>query len=339
MRLESWMHAVSLTAALLASGMACADDVLIMKNGDRITGTISKIWDKEVYIEPPYADEIKIDISKVKSIDARRDFDFEMWTGEKFTGQFGVDAQGNQVLIRDGREAPFDLAKIEEIDEPQSPFEWETRIDVNGDASWGNTETRNVLLQAYGMVRFGDHRHIGRVGYDFQQNSGTTVKNSIDARYNYNWLFDDEERWYLDGLANYQRDPSQELWQRVVLGVGLGYEFFDDAHRAFRISAGPAAVRQEQGQETTKTGAAVWQLNFRHKFYRNKFEFFHWDSFYAYTGGNKARILDTSTGFRLEFTDDIYLNLQFDYDYNTKPALGKKNADMRFLVGLGLTAD
>jgi hypothetical protein len=32
-------------------------DVLVLKNGDRITGEISRIWDSEVTIEPEYSDE------------------------------------------------------------------------------------------------------------------------------------------------------------------------------------------------------------------------------------------------------------------------------------------
>ena len=83
--------AAALAALLLAlAAPAQADDsmdVLILKNGDRITGTIHKVWDGEVYIEPPYADEIKIDLGKIKAIDARRDFEFEFYTGEKFTGR------------------------------------------------------------------------------------------------------------------------------------------------------------------------------------------------------------------------------------------------------------
>ncbi|NIP68910.1 MAG: hypothetical protein GTO04_06930, partial [Planctomycetales bacterium] len=43
-------------------------DQLILINGDRITGTISRVWDAEITIEPDYADEFKVEISAVKSI-------------------------------------------------------------------------------------------------------------------------------------------------------------------------------------------------------------------------------------------------------------------------------
>jgi hypothetical protein len=146
MGFPTWRRAMLLCTLFLLSAPAFAADVLVMKNGDRITGTISKIWDGEVYIDPPYADEIKVALDKVKTIDARRNFEFEMWDGEKFTGQLGVDAQGNQQLLRDGQATPLELARVEELAEPQQPFEWEARIDLNGDTSSGNTDTANLRV-------------------------------------------------------------------------------------------------------------------------------------------------------------------------------------------------
>jgi putative salt-induced outer membrane protein YdiY len=323
--------------ALALAAPAVAADVVILKNGDRITGKITKIWDGEVTIEPEYADEIKVSMDKVKAIDARRDFEFEYFSGEKFTGQFGIDAQGNQVLVRDGRETPLDLARVEEIAEPQTPFEWEARVDVNGDRSSGNTTSSNLRVQAYGLVRFNDHRHELRVGTDFQSQDEQTLKNQYDAGYDYNWLFG--ERWYLSGSADYERDPARDLDRRVSLGAGLGYQFFDDAHRRLKTSVGPSYVDEQLAGVASTTGAWQWQLDFRHKFYRRKFEYFYRHDYLVYTGGSENRVFQAATGLRLEITDDFYVNLEYDYDYEARPAPGRQSIDRRFLVGIGLKLD
>jgi putative salt-induced outer membrane protein YdiY len=334
MRIHTWLRAVAAFLALLAMGPAIAADTLIMRNGDRITGTISKIWDGEVYIEPPYADVIKVGLKEVKLIDARRDFEFETRKGEKFTGQLGVDPQGNQVLVRDGGETPLDLAEVAELEEPEAPFEWNARADVNGNNSTGNSETTNLLVQAHGMVRFGDHRHEGDVRYDYQETDSERVSDRLALRYDYNWLFD--EHWFLGALAGYERDPVRELDGRVTVGGAVGYEFFDDADRYLRVYLGPSFVHEELGGETTDTAAGLWRLDFRHKVYRDKVEFFHWHRFLAYATGTRNRVFNSSTGFRMDVTDDIYTNLQFDYDHETKPAAGRNGTDTRFLLGLGV---
>jgi len=312
-------------------------DVVILKNGDRITGTISRIWDGEVYIEPEYADEIKVSLDKVKAIDARRDFEFEYYTGEKFTGQFSVDAEGNQLLIRDGVATPLDLAKVEEIEEPEDPFEWALRVDANGDRSTGNTNTASLRLQAYGLLRFGDHRHEARFGLDYQNRDDVTQKDEITASYDYNWFFG--ERWFTTLSIGYQRNPVADIDYRVPASAGLGYQFFDDAYRFFKISIGPSYVEESIAGVESATGAWQWKLDFRHKFYKNKHEFFHREEFLAYTGGSKNRVLKTATGVRLELVDDFYVNLEYDYDHETVPAPGKVKTDERWLVGVGLKLD
>jgi putative salt-induced outer membrane protein YdiY len=330
----------ALLLALAAPARAADDegkDVLILKNGDRITGTIHKVWDNEVYIEPPYADEIKVDLGRIKAIDARRDFEFEFYTGEKFTGRLGLDAQGNQVLVRDGKETPFDLARLEELEEPEEPFDWALRLDANGDRSTGNTDTANFRLQAYGMVRFGDHRHEARYGRDYQSRDQSTQKDETTASYDYNWFFG--ERWFYTMSIGYERDPTADIDYRVPASAGLGYQFFDDAYRFFKISIGPSYVEESIAGEDSATGAWQWKLDFRHKFYKRKHEFFHREEYLAYAGGTENRVLKTATGVRLEIIDDFYVNLEYDYDHETVPAPGKVKTDERFLIGVGLKLD
>jgi len=337
MRFVPRSYVIPLLAALWIAPSARAADVLIMNNGDRITGTLKKIWDGKVHIEPAYAGEILVDLDKVKTIDARRDREFELWSGQKFTGQLGVDANDGQVVVRDGRESPLDLAAVEEVEEPKTSFEWASRVDLNGNSSSGNSDTRNLLVQAYGMVRFGDHRHTGNLAIDLQDTENVRAREQIDLRYDYNWLLSD--RWYVAALAGYQRDPVRDLSYRFTAGAAVGYEFFDDAHRHLRVSLGPAAVKEELAGRTTNTGAALWKLDFRHKLYRNKLEFFHLHDLLLYTGGTDNRIFTSSTGLRMAFTDDFYTNLQFDYGYESEPAPGKKNADTNFILGVGLKID
>lgn len=334
MSMRAWLGGMLLLAAWLAAGAALADDVLIMKNGDRISGTVTKIWDGKVHIDAPYAGGIKVDLDKVRTIDARRDFQFEMGTEEKFTGQLGVDARGNQVLVRDGKETPLELGTLEELAEPRKPFDWAARADVNADSSSGNSDTTNALVQAYGMVRFGDHRHEGTFAYDYQKADGTVGRNELDLGYEYNWLFG--AHWFFAASAAYERDPVRDLDRRVALGAGLGYQFYDDARRAFKTSVGPAFVHEEVAGETTETGAAYWKLDFRHRLYRDKFEFFYRHGYLVYTGGSKNRVFDASTGLRMDIVDGFYTNLQFDYHNESEPAPGRKDTDTKVILGVGL---
>lgn len=69
-----------LVITILVPSFAAAD-VLYLKNGDRITGTIKRIWDDEVTIGPEYSDEFRVDLPLVARIESDRDFEIEMPDG------------------------------------------------------------------------------------------------------------------------------------------------------------------------------------------------------------------------------------------------------------------
>ena len=81
-----------------ASAMA---DRLIMKNGDTITGDISKIAEDVVHIDPSYADEYTVALAEVVSIEADQTFAIELADGRGMEAQFAGVTDGKQTLIVD----------------------------------------------------------------------------------------------------------------------------------------------------------------------------------------------------------------------------------------------
>ena len=79
-------NAVVCLAVTVWAPTFAAADVLYLKNGDRITGTIKSIWDDEVTIEPEYSDEFQVDLPIVERIESDRDFEIEMPCGKARDG-------------------------------------------------------------------------------------------------------------------------------------------------------------------------------------------------------------------------------------------------------------
>ncbi len=73
-------------------------DLLVLKNGDRITGDIKRIWDSEISIEPAYAVEFDVDVSVVEYIESDRVFEIGLEDGQSMVASFaGADGDGNQI--------------------------------------------------------------------------------------------------------------------------------------------------------------------------------------------------------------------------------------------------
>ena len=130
-------------------------DVLVLKNGDRITGDISRIWDGEVTIEPEYSDEFDVDLISVEYIESNRKFEIDLNDGRSILATFsGADADGKQIITSGDQSLSVPLADLFELEKPEDPFEWESNVAMSVNMNKGNTDTANGQLRADTMVRF-----------------------------------------------------------------------------------------------------------------------------------------------------------------------------------------
>lgn len=53
-------------------------DVITINNGDRISGSIKRVWDRALYIEPEYGDEFSVDLDAVTTIETDGVFEIEL---------------------------------------------------------------------------------------------------------------------------------------------------------------------------------------------------------------------------------------------------------------------
>ncbi len=312
--------------------------VIVMKNGDRITGDIKKIWDGEVFIEPAYADEFSVDQSEVAAIEDDRPFDIEYADGATVTGSLaGADPDGNQVVVIDGRRTLMPLASLAELEEPEEAFDWATHFDVNSAVNSGNTDSRNVKLSGDLLYKRDRRRHF----FDFlftkeEQNGETTRDRDL---YQYNFTYDIGDPWFLGGIASYERDPIKGLDRRYNLIPGLGYEIWDDANKLFILQAG--AGYQDERTTTLDDGGGVYAflLRFRYDFAKPDLSVYVNNTTTKSSYGRRNTVTQFTTGMRYEITDLLYANVEFDFDYESEPVNGAENEDTALLFGIGVEFD
>jgi len=333
---EQEFRAISLVTLLLTGGVSLAD-VVYMQNGDRITGDIKSVWDNELFIETPYADEFPISLAAIARIESDEDLEIELRDHSEVTGRFATDAAGNMILVTDAGTQPFGPMDIEELSEPEDRFDWDVRSDFSYRATQGNTETTNFLWQGAGGVKIGDHRHRGDLRFDRIDQDGLTTKEQYRANYVYSWFFSDD--WFLASGIGYERDPIRDLTYRYTPGTGLGYQFFDDAHRLFEVTVSAIGVRERIGGITEDSSAARWDLRYRRDMLGGDLEFFHNHRLWVYLTGRTNKVVDTTTGIRWDVWGDIYMNVQVDWDWESEPAAGNEQEDITYALGIGIELD
>lgn len=324
---------LTLVLFLLAlPGIALAER-LVMSNGDVITGNISRIEDKKVFIEPAYADEFSVKLANVVSIETEEVFEIELTDGQKLSAMFVSGADGNQTIQVNGETLQVAMTDLAAAEEPEKYFDHTSHVDLNATWNGGNTDSISNLLYADTNIKVGDHRHMADLTFRRDETNGVATKEQDLLRYSYNWLFNDP--WFMGASASFERDPIRELDHRYTLGLLVGRDIFDDARKFLNASIGVGYTEEKISGMVESGATGLWHLVYEHDFRDGDLTFFHDNSLsYQFFGANNA-ILKTNTGFRFDIYKDIYTNVSLRYDYETEPAADAKNHDTTLAIGVG----
>ena len=308
-------------------------DQVVMKNGDVITGKISRVDSKEVVIKPGYTKKFAVKRSAVESIVTETVLEVELEDGERVRARFaGVD-EGMQVLEIDQSDTPIDIGAMRQASVPQSWYKRESNIEALATVNEGNTRSRSAAFAIDTRLRLGDHRQYARVAYRRDENDDETTKKQSRANYEYDWLF--RRSWYLGATANYERDPIRDLNHRFTFGALLGHDFFDNEHLFLTIKAGAGYTDEDLGGEQTNGPVGLWELGFRYHLGGNRLELVHEHALTYQDYGANNTIIRSSTGLRMDVMWDIYATATYGFNYETEPAPGKLSKDSTLAFGLG----
>jgi len=308
-------------------------DQLIMKNGDVITGDITRISADEVLIKPSYSGKFEVDIADVMSIEADKEFEVRLADGSEFNAQFAGARDGEQVLIVDGSPMTIDITDVAEAKEPEDYYHRVSHVDVNATFNGGNTDSQSTLIIADTRLKLGDHRHLGKLTFRRDETDGISTKKQDLFSYQYNWLFNDP--WYVGATTTYERDPIRALSHRYTLGALAGRDLLNDSNRFLTISIGTGYSDQQIGDGSDSGSVGLWNLIYEQDFRGGDISFFHNHNLtYQFYAENNA-IFKTNTGFQFDIISDIYTKISLRYDYETQPAAGASKDDTTLAIGVG----
>jgi putative salt-induced outer membrane protein YdiY len=322
-------------------------DLVVMKNGDRISGEIQEIWDMDVVIEPAYDDDVNVSIAlkNVAYIESEREFEVTMADGRDVIARLVGKGVGDKQKIEiDGEVTSITFDQLEELDEIKDYFDWDSRIDFNFTLNKGNTDSLNTRLFGETNLKLGDHRHIADATFTREEQDRITTRESDLLRYSYNWLFNDP--WFLGGSASFERDPIRDLDHRFIVGATIGRDIWNKPRRAMNVQAGLGYLTEESSptdvdgnplpKETNESVAVLWAFRFRQDLIGDDLEVYHNNSVNWNITGRTNGSIKTVTGVRYEITDLLYLNASVNFDWETEPAGDAENEDLAVVIGLGV---
>ena len=327
-----------LCLAVCSASTPLLADTVWMKNGDKLTGTITVFDGGKLLIQTKYAGAVTIDWKEVKTLDSDQHL---LVKQDAYTGEMSKSltaADDGKVTLANG-EAPktVELASIQQILKPKPVVEdlvWKGNVDLALDYQRAEKDTDDYDVGFKTTARHGRWRHIAEGEYNREVQDDVTTTDNWRAEYSLDRFLTDQ--WFWQGRLNYKRDHIEELARQRVVGTGPGYQFWDDELGAFSLGSllNRTDYEYKDGSKDNFYSVAMkWDYN-RYPIGK-KVEFF--------TNGEVGKplsnvanyALDAEMGLRYKVTEWASLNLKAERDIIS----GTNDADLnktRYTAGFGV---
>jgi putative salt-induced outer membrane protein YdiY len=235
-------------------------DQVVLKNGDRLTGTIAKSDDKTLLIKTEFAGDVTVQWPAVQEINSTQPLHVTMANGKTVAGS--VKTADGSLEVRTATSGTVTVAKADVTalrnDAEQTTYDkslhprllqgWAGGANVGFALTAGNSDTRSLAL-AFTADRKTVHDEIElyeNTVYATNNAAGaspstTANSNQAGARYARNL----NPRLFAYVAADFQTNALQQLNLRSVLGGGLGFHAINTDRTTLDFLVGPNYTRED----------------------------------------------------------------------------------------------
>lgn len=333
-----------------------ADEVLL-KNGDKISGTVISKSGESLEMKTDYADKVVIKWTAVQTLNSSKPMTIILKDKQELTGIADTAADGTMTLKSNGvyNTQPIPLANITEINKQF----FSGSANAGGGLSDGNTNRQAYHGDANIALRGRDDKVAFGGLYNYSDNTATdATKSTLNARNfqvfgTYSHFFNNQWYGYAHGL--FTNDRLQDIQLRSAFGAGAGYEFFSSKDLNLSFEAGPDYVSTNFYDTTLYCGAKLannpkacdpltdksgiagrWFINYDQFILNRAVQIFH-NHEGVFGIQNSDLFIRSRTGFHvpiwngIQFTNEV----QVDYYNGYETVANKKAIDTRYLFSIG----
>lgn len=330
-------------------------DQIVMKNGDRVTGSIIKKDAKNLTIKSEYFGEVTLPWDQVASVTADKPLNVVL--GDGTTVQGSLATTGDQVEVSAGgakKTVPPAEIKVLRNAAEQSAYErllhpgltdlWVINANIGIAGTSGNAKTATFTtpvnaVRATNNDKTTAYFNFIRASANINGVSAATAQ-AVRGGWGYNRNL--TRKMFVNMFNDYEYDRFQNLDLRVVLGGGLGYSVWKGERGRLDLIGGGAWNREKfdpvaPQQPFTRNSAEIyWGDEFNYKLNARLTFFENYRMFNNLTNtGNYRQNVDV--GITAALTKWLTWNATASDRYLSNPVPGRKKNDFLYSMGLGFT--
>ena len=202
-----------------AAALAEKTDVVVLKNGDKITGEVKGLSRGKLDYSTDDAGRLAIEWVKVARLSSPRTFEVETSSGLKYFGRIPAAEQDGVVAIQDGRADTLAIPSVVRINTLDAGFFQRTKAYLDMGLSYAKAN-RATTFNMSGEAAYRGSKFGGSLSFDSyaqgQESDPTTARNSLGFQVN-RFL---PKRWSAIALARTEQNDELNLDLRLT-GAGV----------------------------------------------------------------------------------------------------------------------
>ncbi len=220
-------------------------DVVVMKNGDRMTCEIKGLEGGVLYVSLDYVDgTIAVQWSKVARLESSRLFIVKTDEGSVYKGKLSTaSSQGNapvkiEVAATNDKKVEIDTEKVVTMDTTAKRFLQRLNGDINFGATYskGNQSTQYNITSS---VEYPGDRWSAAASFNstLSANRSSAASKRNQLTFNVDRLLR-RKNYFYTGIASFLQSSEQGIKLQSSLGAGLGKYFSNTNHTRISLIAG-----------------------------------------------------------------------------------------------------
>ena len=341
-RSREGLPVVAMVAAVLAAGTAAAagkTDIILFKNGDRLTGEVKALDRGKISFDTDAAGVIKVEWDDIEQLFSTTTYEVALDNGERLYGSLAETKRHGEIRLQTDSTA-LDLPIKTVVRMTPIKASIIDRIDMSVDVGYSLAKA-NKLEQSNVSYDFAyrEEKRLLTASFDGSTSSSDSDPSSTRVFSDFGYSrFLDNSVWYPFGVGQFERNDELGIDRRVSLGGGMSRWLRDTNHNRIAFSGG--LIRSlEDDNASTETKSDTEAL------IAMDLEWFRYDTpqldvstkftLYNRLSGTHEPRGNLDVSFKWEIFKDFYWSFSFYYTFDQQTENNEATTDYGSFVSLG----
>jgi hypothetical protein len=333
--------ALSLSLLPLSSALAAREDIVVLINGDDVTGEIKSLEFGSMRYKTDSMGTVNIDWEDVVRLTSPQSLQVELEDGDRYFGTLGKAEEDYHVAVitpsATYQFASSEIIRITPIDTSQRFID---RVD--GSISAGFTSQKSTEVTTFNLASEFSYR---TTAYALSLTANTSLteqperENSERLNTSLSYQKFRPNRWFADWYSTYEVNDELGVLGRFSIGGAYGRYVIQSNSNLLSLTAGVQATSERVSDSENSESVPEGRIQLRYQ-HRNPAK----DGMVRLTATAFPLIeqpdifrAETDLTFRRELVDDLDLDISFWHSYQSNPPVDAANSDYGVTTSIALS--